>query len=235
VGFGQVIQFGLFLSVLGKIELLEVFILEESDCFRPGTVSRGSPIRFLPGAPTLQYSPSLQLHGRFAGGLVPETGILCPVPWLFPIPSLEIFLKPADSTVHFSLCYAEKISKGRNQMLTVREHVLQDTKILELSGRFDYQSKLGIEVAILGAQEIGCRHIVLNFSNITWIDSVGLGQMFLWYHRLKPERIRLSIVSPQATVRELLEFANLPQVVPVYQSEEEAVAARGRWPHSPPS
>jgi anti-anti-sigma factor len=120
-------------------------------------------------------------------------------------------------------------------MLTVREHVRQDTKVLELSGRFDSQSKLGIEVAILGAQEIGCHHIVLNFANITWIDSVGLGQMFLWYHRLKPERICLSIVSPQAPVRELLEFANLPEVVAVYQSEEEAVAARGCLPHSPPS
>jgi anti-anti-sigma factor len=120
-------------------------------------------------------------------------------------------------------------------MLTVKGHVHQDTKILELSGRFDHQSKVGIEVAILGAQEIGCRHIVLNFSNITWIDSVGLGQMFLWYHRLKPERIQLSIVSPQSTVRELLELANLPQVVPIFQTEEEAVSARGRSSHSSPS
>ncbi len=58
-------------------------------------------------------------------------------------------------------------------MLTVREHVRKDTKVLELSGRFDYDSKLGLEVAILGAQEIGCQHIILNFSNITWIDSMG--------------------------------------------------------------
>ena len=120
-------------------------------------------------------------------------------------------------------------------MLTVREHVRQDTKVLELSGRFDSQSKLGIEVAILGAQEIGCQHIVLNFANITWIDSVGLGQMFLWYHRMKPERIRMSVVSPQSQVRELLELANLPQVVPVYQSEEEALMAQEFWPPSPPS
>jgi hypothetical protein len=50
---------------------------------------------------------------------------------------------------------------------------------------------------------------------------------------MKPERILLSIVSPQAQVRELLEFANLPQVVPIFQSEEEAIAARERPPHSP--
>jgi len=113
-------------------------------------------------------------------------------------------------------------------MLTVREHVRQDTKVLELSGRFDYDSKLGLEVAILGAREIGCHHIILNFSNMTWIDSMGLGQMFLWYHRMKPDRIRLSIVSPQAHVRELFECANLSQVIPVYQSEEEAIGGRGR-------
>jgi anti-anti-sigma factor len=118
-------------------------------------------------------------------------------------------------------------------MLTVREHAHHKTKVLELSGRFDAQSKLGLEIAIQGAHEIGCRHIILNFSNITWIDSVGLEQMFLWYHRLKPERICLSIVSPQAQVRELLELANLPQVVPVYQSEEEAVSAYRQRPPSP--
>jgi len=110
-------------------------------------------------------------------------------------------------------------------MLTVREHCRQDTKILELSGRFDAQSKVGLEVVILGAKEIGCHHIILNFSNITFIDSVGLGQMFLWYHRMQPERIHLSIVSPQPPVKALLESANLSQVVPVFDSEEEAVSA----------
>ncbi len=108
-------------------------------------------------------------------------------------------------------------------MLTVKEHFQRNTKVLELSGRFDCHSKLGLEVAILGAQEIGCEHVILNFSNITWIDSVGLGQLFLWYHRMCPSPIRLSIVSPQAPVRELLEYANLPQVVPIFQSEEEAL------------
>lgn len=110
-------------------------------------------------------------------------------------------------------------------MLTVKEHFQRNTKVLELSGRFDYHSKLGLEAAILGAQEIGCEQVILNFSNITWIDSVGLGQLFLWYHRMRPNRIRLSIVSPQAAVRQLLECSNLPDVVPIYHTEEEAILA----------
>lgn len=110
-------------------------------------------------------------------------------------------------------------------MLAVREHYHHNTKILDLSGRFDVQSKLGLEVAILGAKEMGCQHIVLNFSDITWIDSMGLGQLFLWYHNMRLNHVHLSIVSPQPTVKVLLEAAHLSEIVPIYHSEKEAVEA----------
>ncbi len=110
-------------------------------------------------------------------------------------------------------------------MLAVREHYHHNTKILDLSGRFDVHSKLGLEVAILGAKEMGCQHIVLNFSDITWIDSIGLGQLFLWYHNMRLNHVHLSIVNPQPTVKILLEAAHLSEIVPIYHSEKEAVEA----------
>jgi anti-anti-sigma factor len=115
-------------------------------------------------------------------------------------------------------------------MLAVREHCYHNTKVLDLSGRFDAQSKLGLEVAILGAQEMGCHHIVLNFSDITWIDSAGLGQLFLWYHNMKIHQMHLSIVSPQSAVKNLLESAHLSDIVPIYQSEREAMEAHTTHP-----
>jgi anti-sigma B factor antagonist len=115
-------------------------------------------------------------------------------------------------------------------MLAVREHSHQNTKILDLSGRFDAYSKLGLEVAILGAKEMGCQHIVLNFSDITWIDSSGLGQLFLWYHNMRLEHVHLSIVSPQSAVKNLLESVHLSEIVPIYQSEREAVEAHATPP-----
>ena len=108
-------------------------------------------------------------------------------------------------------------------MLAIREHCQHKTKILELSGSFDANSLLGLEATILGAKEMGCHHIILNFSEITWIDSAGLGQLFLWYHNMKPNHIQLSIVSPQTIVKNLLESAHIPEIVPVYHSEEEAL------------
>lgn len=127
----------------------------------------------------------------------------------------------------------KKIKKRREEepMLAVREHCQQNTKILDLSGSFDASSKLGLEVAILGAKEMGCQHIILNFSEITWIDSMGLGQLFLWYHKMRPNHVHLSIVSPQPTVKDLLESTHLSEIVPIYQSEKEAVEAQLQTPY----
>jgi anti-anti-sigma factor len=116
-------------------------------------------------------------------------------------------------------------------MLAVREHCQHNTKILDLSGSFDASSKLGLEVAILGAKEMGCQHIILNFSEITWIDSMGLGQLFLWYHKMRPNHVHLSIVSPQPTVKDLLDSTHLSEIVPIYQSEKEAVEAQPQTPY----
>ena len=72
---------------------------------------------------------------------------------------------------------------------------------------------------------MGCQHIVLNFSEITWIDSTGLGQLFLWYHNMRLKHVHISIVSPQPTVKDLLESTHLSEIVPIYRSEKEAVEA----------
>ena len=107
-------------------------------------------------------------------------------------------------------------------MLTLKEHARKDTKVLELSGQIDSHSKIGLEVAIWGAKERGCTHIILNFSNLTWIE-----QMFLWYQRMKPDGLRLSIVCTQSLVRELLELTSQPEGISFYGSEEEAILAIG--------
>ncbi|MCA9475756.1 MAG: STAS domain-containing protein, partial [Nitrospira sp.] len=114
-------------------------------------------------------------------------------------------------------------------MLQVREQIDHHTTVLALTGKFDRQSTIGIEALILGAKEMGCQHVILDFSGIIAIDSVGLGQLFLWYHKMKPHRLHLSIVSPSPCVRESLELSHIPDIVPVFASEEEAVKQRQVW------
>ena len=108
-------------------------------------------------------------------------------------------------------------------MLQVREQIDQHTTLLALTGKLDQQSTLGIEALILGAKEMGCQHVILDFSGLIAIDSVGLGQLFLWYHKMKPHHLRLSIVRPSPCVRDVLELSHIPDIVPIYPTEEEAI------------
>ena len=109
--------------------------------------------------------------------------------------------------------------------MLVSTHIEKDKVILNLSGRFDKTAKIGLEAAILGAQEIGSRHIILNLTNVSWVDSAGLGKIFLTYHHLNRKKVRISIVNPKPQVKELLEMVNIPSIVPIYETEEEAVSA----------
>jgi len=117
-------------------------------------------------------------------------------------------------------------------MLTVHEHSSQRTTILELSECFDTTSQRELEAALVEIREMGSWHVMLNFRHISYIDSAGLGQLFLWYHNLRHLNIRLSIMSPQLTVRHLLVAAHLQDIIPIFESCEEAVQSEkfGRLP-----
>ena len=114
-------------------------------------------------------------------------------------------------------------------MLQVREHHKHQKTVLTLIGQFNRRTTSGIQARILGAQETGCHHIILDFSGVTEIDSTGLGELFLWYHNMRPHAVRISIVKPQDHVRNHLNWAHISEIVSIYESEEEAVEYAGAF------
>ncbi len=93
--------------------------------------------------------------------------------------------------------------------------------IITLGSCLDTQAEHLLESAVYQAQEAQGRHILLNLQDLTKIDSRGLGKLFLTYHHLNRQKIRLSIVNPRPMVREMLEFVNFPKLVRIYDSIDE--------------
>jgi anti-anti-sigma factor len=114
-------------------------------------------------------------------------------------------------------------------MLQVREQHHHRTEVLVLTGQFNRKSTTGIQARILGAKEMGFQHIILDFSGITEIDSTGLGELFLWYHNMRPHHVQISIVSPPTPIRNQLDWAHISEIVPIYASEQEAVGQTVSW------
>ena len=108
-------------------------------------------------------------------------------------------------------------------MLQVHTHQHSHSKIIALAGPFSRHTTTGIQARIWAAQESGCHHIILDFSGVTEIDSTGLGELFLWYHNMRPLHVMISIIKPPTDIRNHLDWAHLSEIVPIYESEQEAI------------
>jgi anti-anti-sigma factor len=106
-------------------------------------------------------------------------------------------------------------------MLQIREQ--HQAKVLSLTGQFNRDTKTGIQVLILGVKEMDSRHIILDFSGVTEIDSTSLSELFLWYHNMRSHRVQISVVKPLPYIRYFADWTHLSEIVSIYASEEEAV------------
>jgi anti-anti-sigma factor len=109
-------------------------------------------------------------------------------------------------------------------MLKVRETKFPQTIFLELTGQFDHYSIAEIESRILRTHELSCKQIILDFSGITGIDSIVLGHLFLWYHKMQPHHVKLRIVNPLSRIREVLEQSHISDLIPISFSDLETIA-----------
>ena len=108
-------------------------------------------------------------------------------------------------------------------MLQVREQHHPQTKVIALAGQFSRHTTSGIHERIWAAHESGCHLIILDFSGVTKIDSTGLGELFLWYHNLRPHHVQISIVKPPTNIRNHLDWSHLSEIVPIYDTEQDAI------------
>ncbi len=81
------------------------------------------------------------------------------------------------------------------------------------------------------------RHIVLDLHDVTCVDSIFIGFIVGLVRHLHTERKELVLTRPMGHVRRVLSLIGLPNLVPVYDSLDEAVAAVAgdRLPAIPPA
>ena len=103
----------------------------------------------------------------------------------------------------------------------------KEARIIHLSGRLDKSARIALETAIFEAELVKCPRIILNLSNVSVIDSAGLGKLFLTYHHLKRKSIQLSLVRPKPHVRQMLDIVEMPALIPTLDNEEEVLTSNG--------
>jgi anti-sigma B factor antagonist len=111
--------------------------------------------------------------------------------------------------------------------------------VLELSGDFDLDTVPEIDRFL--RRRLGPlyhrEHLVIDLSATTFVDSSFVAFVVRLLKDLRAGRKELILVSPAGQVRRVLALVGLPNLVPVFESVQEALAAltTGRLPIIPPA
>lgn len=112
--------------------------------------------------------------------------------------------------------------------MRVQERVMPNGVILELTGDLTYANREQFKAAVEAVCQRGIRHLLLDMANVRFIDSSGLGLLALVAQRFKLSQGQVGLLNPQAYVREIMALANIPSLIPIYESEQEALAVSNK-------
>ena len=99
-----------------------------------------------------------------------------------------------------------------------------DVVVAVPAGRVDHASADALQQA-LAPTVAGDAALVLDFTDVDYISSVGLRVLMMASRQVRARQARIAVVALQPVVREIFEIARFQHVVEVFASVREALAA----------
>jgi anti-sigma B factor antagonist len=96
--------------------------------------------------------------------------------------------------------------------------------VLAVEGEVDLYTSPQLRDAVNGMIEEGQDRIVLDLTNVGFMDSSGLGVLVTGLKRVRERDGALSLVCPEGSVHKVLAITGLDKVFPIHQSVAEATA-----------
>lgn len=110
--------------------------------------------------------------------------------------------------------------------MEITQRASKDATVLDLKGDLTYSNRASFKSAVEQVKSQGCRHLIVNMEQVRFVDSSGLGLLVLVSQTFKLQQARLSLLKPQSYVREIMSLANIPKMIPIYETEDDAITAR---------
>ena len=102
----------------------------------------------------------------------------------------------------------------------------RDTLIIKLTGEMDLVAADEFRRTVdseLERRQV--RNLVINLGGVSFIDSSGLGSILARYKKLTQNGGRIWIAAPRPPVRKILELSGFPKLIPLFESEKQALEA----------
>jgi anti-sigma B factor antagonist len=99
------------------------------------------------------------------------------------------------------------------------------TAVFSVHGELDLHEAPELQGRITAAIDRGATLIVVDLTDVTFIDSMALGVLLAAVNRLRPTGGQLRLVVPNPSIRRIFEISLLDQVFTLDVSRDEALAA----------
>lgn len=116
--------------------------------------------------------------------------------------------------------------------LTIQVRRQEQYAVVKLSGSCTMEVSDQVRHCLVGLSQEMVRIIVLDLSDLDFIDSNGLGGIIAAHLKSRHYRGTLRVVNPNAAIRDLLAVTRLTQLFTIYPDVESAVADIGSGPGS---
>jgi len=101
-----------------------------------------------------------------------------------------------------------------------------DVHILDCSGKITLgEGTMAIRNTVREVLKNGGKKIVLNLSEVNYIDSSGIGELVSTYTTVTNQGGQLKLLNLTKKIQELLQITKLLTVFSVYDSEQKAIAS----------
>jgi stage II sporulation protein AA (anti-sigma F factor antagonist) len=105
---------------------------------------------------------------------------------------------------------------------------LQNVLIVRLKGELDHHTAEKVRNVIEGELARGdVSHLVLNLSELDFMDSSGLGVILGRYKKVSQWGGKMILCSIQPSIHRLMEMSGLFKILPTYEDEHSAILACG--------
>jgi len=107
------------------------------------------------------------------------------------------------------------------------EQIADDTYVISLAGEVDLYTAPEFKQQLLEVIGQGGRHVIVDLSATTFIDSTTLGVLVGGVKRLRTNDGQLSLVCSDRNIAKIFEITGLDRVFAIHDTREDAVSDIG--------
>lgn len=107
--------------------------------------------------------------------------------------------------------------------MVVKDKMLGDVVILAVDGEINFNSSPDFRKSFLKVLDSKAKKVVINLSNVAYVDSSGLATLVEALQKIKGNGGRLRLTNLSAKVKSLFEITKLEKLFEIFASEEDAV------------